>query len=213
MKRAILISLVSLLSLMILLTSSAAASDIFHFNQVAPQNPNLDANFDIVYFGATPDGNFIDFWIQVRGNIDKSPQDGYINAYIINIYGNETYEIAAVWWNSEENITEKAWITKGGNTTPLQKNEYAVSGNRIIFYIPESILSDVGDKYHLTVTTLHMEYTSSTIITDTADYFYNPHEYPEESEGIPNYIWPLVGATLIILIVAIVFSVLKKGRE
>jgi|GEM_PF-6303880 len=213
MKKALLIFLVSTLSLIILISSSASASDIFHFNQVAPQNPNLDANFDIVYFGATPDGNFVDFWIQVRGAIDKNPEEGFINAYIINIYGNETYEIAAVWWNYGGNVTEKAWITKGSNTTLLQKNEYAVNGNRIIFYIPESILSDVGNKYHLTVTTLHIEYSSSKIVTDSADYFYNPYEYPEENEGIPGYIWPLIGVTLIIVIIAIVFSVIRREKE
>ncbi len=182
----------------------------FHFNQVAPKNSEINGNFDIIYFGGTPSGEYVEFWIQVRGEIDMSPQEGYMNAYIINIYGNETYGFGIVWWNLNGTINQKAWFTKGNNTRPLDINEYAVNGNKIIFYIPVAELSDVDDEYHLTVTTIHMDYSSNSITTDSADYIYKPYKYPEESGGYPSYLVPLLGITLIIVIIALIFSALKR---
>jgi len=187
----------------------ALADSPFHFNKVAPKNPGINGDFDVVYFGATPNGEYVEFWMQVRGQIDSAPQDGFVNAYIINIYGNETYGFGIVWWNLNGSITEKAWFTKGNSTRLLDKNEYAINGNKIVFYIPLSELSEVEDEYHLTVSTIHMDYSSNSIITDTADYIYKPYNYPEQPSGYPSYLVPLLGITLTIVIIAFIFSMLK----
>ncbi len=195
--------------MILVIPSYASADSPFHFNKAAKENPEINDNFDIVYFGETPQGEYVEFWIQVRDEIDTTPENGYINAYIINIYGNDTYEFGIVWWNSNGSITQKAWLTKGGNTNILGRKDYSISVNRLIFYIPVSILSEVKDEYHLTVTTMHIEYSSNSIISDTADYIYNPYEYPEEPQS-NSYLLPILGVILIIVVIALIFSVLKK---
>jgi len=97
---------------LVLLPAYAIGESPFHFNKAVEKNPNINGNFDIVYFGATPQGSYIEFWIQVRDKIDENPQKGFLNAYIINIYGNETYQFGIAWWNENGSISEKVWFAR-----------------------------------------------------------------------------------------------------
>ncbi len=47
--------------ILVIVLPYASADSPFHFNKVAPENPEINGNFDIVYFGGTPQGNYVEF--------------------------------------------------------------------------------------------------------------------------------------------------------
>jgi len=153
--------------------------------QATDPTDTTNPDFDIIAFGATPNGNKIDLWIQVRGNINTEPKEGYMNTYVMDIYGsNNDYEAAVFWINYQGNTQTVAWFKAGDNTNYLSSGDYTVSGNKLTFHIDSALIGDVGNEYQVIVTTVHTESSSpslSDLHTDQAEYDYN-----SQSRGTSN---------------------------
>ena len=185
--------------LVVLLGFSGLASAVSLSFQATDPNDTTVADFDITAFGATPSGNNIDFWIQVRGQINTNPDEGYMNAYVIDIYSsNEDYEMAAFWINYQGVTQSIVWFEVGDNVNYLSSSDYTVSGNKLMFHIDSSLLANLGDEYQIIVTTVHTESSSpslGSIHTDQAEYDYNPqsggtsggNENPPPDEAIGTF--------------------------
>ncbi len=196
--------------LVVILGFSGLASAVSLSFQATDPNDTTNADFDIIAFGASPNGDKIDFWIQVRGQINTEPDNGYMNAYAIDIYSsNEDYEMAAFWINYEGNTQEIVWFSVGNNPNYLSPGDYVVSGNKLTFHIDSALLADLGDEYQVIVTTVHTESGSpslSGLHTDQAEYDYNPQSGgtsggggenppPDEEIGTFAMLW---GASMVI---------------
>ena len=175
LKRGIIAAFALILVLVLGLAGVASAATL-NFQATDP-NDTTHADFDITAFGATPTGDKIDFWIQVRGTINTNPEDGYMNAYVIDIYSTEDYEIAAIWINYSGYTQTVAWAKAGDNINYLSTSDYTISGNKITFHIDSALFTDLGDEYQLIVTTVHIESSTPSLSgthTDRAEYDYNP---------------------------------------
>ena len=186
-KRGIIVAFALILVLVLGLAGAASAATL-NFQATDP-NDTTNADFDITAFGATPSGDKIDFWIQVRGNINTNPEDGYLNAYVIDIYSTQDYEIAGIWINYGGSIQSIAWVSVGDNSNYLSTDDYTISGNKITFHIDSALFSDLGDEYQLIVTTVHIESSTPTLSgthTDQAEYDYNPQSGGSSGGGENN---------------------------
>lgn len=155
--------------------SGIASAATISFEASDPED-TTNPDFDIVAFGATPSGNYVDFWIQVRGNINTQPENGYMNAYVIEISSNTNYEIASVWSNSDGNIQYIGWFKAGENTNLLPTSDIKISGNKITYQIDAQMLSGIGDEYSVTVQTVHIQGNNPSMFNtyaDKAEYYYN----------------------------------------
>ncbi len=176
----------------VLIGTTGIASAITPSFQAKDPADTSKADFDIIAFGATPNGNKIDFWIQVRGHINTNPEEGHMNAYSIDIYSNkEDYEIAAFWINYQGNIQSIAWFGVGDNNNYLSSSDYSVSGNKLTFHIDSTLLSDLGEEYQVIVTTVNTESTApslGSIHTDQAEYDHgvSGNAGNEDNEGPSN---------------------------
>ncbi len=175
-----------------------------------------NADFDITSFGATDNGNTVTFWMEVRGNINEHPADGYINGYEICI---EDIEMTAMWINSSGMITPFIVIsTEGGSYSTLSPGEYIISGGRLEFHIDSSFFSNIGENYTVTVYTAHVLGSNPTTSShlDEATYSHYASESPttgNSSGGLPWYLWLIIALVIVAVIVAVVLVVLHKPKQ
>ncbi len=187
MKNKGLILVLTVIMVLIGMTGVASAATLSF--QASDPADTTNPDFDIVAFGATNAGSKINLWIEVRGQINTHPEDGYMNAYVIDISGNQDYEIASMWINNQGNIEFIGWFSVEGNSNPLTSSDYTISGNKITYHIDADMLSDVGDDYEVTVTTAHIKGDNPTFATshlDEAEYYSNPQSGGSGSEGNNN---------------------------
>ncbi len=175
MKKWGLILVVTIVMMVLAGVSGIASAATMSFEASDPVD-TTNPDFDIVAFGATPDGNYVDLWIQVRGNINTQPENGYMNAYVIEINSNTDYEIASIWFNANGNIQYLGWFKVGENTNPLPANDIKISGNKITYHIDAQMLSGIGDEYSVTVQSVHAQGNNPSMLNtyaDEAEYYQN----------------------------------------
>ncbi len=173
-----------------------------------------NADFDITSFGAEDNGNTVTFWMQVRGNINEHPADGYGNIYVIDVEDDDTSEevtMVAGWINTSGQTTPIIYAETESGTSFLSPGEYTISGGRVEFNLDTSLFSGIGNNYTVKVITAHSLGSNPTAIGnhyDDATYSSSSENSGGNSTPSGNFPWSLLWWILIALIIIIVVIVL-----
>ncbi len=199
------------------MTTGMASAATFNFQKSDPADVT-NADFDIISFGASENGNKVTFWMQVRGNINEHPQDGYINDYEISI---ENIEMTATWVNSSGMITPYIFIsTESGSYSALSPGQYIISSGKLEFHIDSSYFNDIGEDYTVDVYTAHVQGSNPTTSAHLDEATYSHYSSSgggssgNSSPGFPVdlLLWFLIGIIiLVVVIVLVVILVVHKS--
>ena len=178
-----------------------------------------DADFDITSFGAEDNGNIITFWMEVKGNINTHPSDGYLNGYEIAI---EDISMVAMWVNSSNYTVPVIYLsTESGSYSILSPGQYVISGGRLEFHIDSSFFSHIGDNYTVDVYTFHFigSTPETSLKYDEAAYSHYASGGSSGSQstggtgGIPWYWWLIIGLIIVAIVVVVILLVVQKSKQ
>ncbi len=151
MQRGLFTAIIAVVGILLFVPMASAAS--INFTATDPSEITA-ADYDIVSFGASENGDKITFWLQVRGNINTQPPAGYMNGYQITIEG---IEMTALWVNGSSGITQLIYLsTEDNSMSYLTPDEYIINGGKLEFHLSADIFSNIGDDYTVNVYTAHI---------------------------------------------------------
>jgi len=192
--------MVGIFALLIVATTlfSGLASAAPNFTATDPQDVT-DPDFDIVEAGAYPDGDYIVFWMKVRGQINLNPANNSEHDYLINVYFHNnviTLDLTAFNFGSYKKL---ASMTVNYDVSTLTEGkDYVISDNKLSFYVDKNI-QNIGSIENTDISTVSFETGRSGIVGDTL------YWEPGSSSGIssgggstvspepPSWIWFLPG--------------------
>ena len=220
--------MVGIFALLIVTTTlfSSLASAAPNFTATDPQDVT-DPDFDIVEGGAYPSGDYIVFWMKVRGQINLNPTDNYYeHVYTIDIYfHNNEIDLSVAAYNYDGKIEKVASMTvnNGGLSTLTEGKDYVISDNKLSFYIDKNI-GNIGSIENTDITDVNFEAGkvggNSDVATDSL--YWEPGSSSgggggssSNSGGLPPWIWwAVIGIILIVvIIVVVVIVVFKKPQQ
>ena len=203
---------------------SGLASAAPNFTATDPQDVT-DPDFDIVEAGAYPDGDYIVFWMKVRGQINLNPANNYCeHAYTIDIYfHNNEINLAVEAYNYDGKIEKVASMTvnHGGLSALTEGKDYVISGNKLSFYIDKNI-QNIGSIENTDITDVNFGTGKVGVNISVADTLYwEPGSSSGISSGggstgsseLPSWIWFLVVVLLCLVGLIIYLVVGRKERK
>ncbi len=201
---------------LVLFVSGIASAATLQFTAKDPADVSK-ADFDILKFGAKDNGNTIDFWIEVRGKINTEPENGYLNAYAIDIEG---IQIVGMWYNIEGTKMGMVYVTTDSGTSTLSPSEYKISGNRIDFYLDKALFQNIGSDYTVTVYTAHIESTSASSVSYNEDdatyssYSSGGSSSSSSSGGSGGFpYWIILAVIIVVGVIVALVILMKKQKE
>jgi len=230
MQRGLFTVIIAVVGILLFVPMASAAS--INFTATDPSEITA-ADYDIIGFGASENGENITFWLQVRGNINTQPPSGYMNGYQITI---EDIDMTALWVNGSSGITRLIYLSNEGNSMSyLTPDEYTINGGKLEFHLSADIFSNIGDNYTVNVYTAHIHgdntgYLSSHL--DEATY----SSYSSSGSGAGNggseppnsgttsgqsatqdmlswLIWVIIGTIIAVVIVAVVLIIALRPKN